>query len=280
MGVRRPRLVPVLGLVTAALVANASQAQDSKADILPITTARIDQLVKGLEAEYVIWKPAFDRDQKRMQASAATANAASNPGAGPRDLYRRCEQSIVRADTAAMRMGQLMHQKFMAMAPAAQQQTGMRMSSLQDRVEQLEKEGPSTELEAARDTLRRAMFEISGVPVAEQARVENRLRAQVEAKCGREPRPGEDVAMATSEPEQLETDTLTTDAGLRASGLRARQYAILRERVAAYVLSKTEDRELGDYVFTAAEKAALEQRLPALRKYADLLATSGHWQFD
>lgn len=273
------RLIPALVAVTLAPL--AVHAQDAKADILPITTARIDQLVKGLEAEYAVWKPAFDRDQKKMQAAeSSSGNAAS--GADARARFDACSEPLVESDTAFQRFSRTFQQKFSALPQAQMQAIGMRMDGHQRRLDQL---GPDDKAAAAalQDSIRRVMFEITGISVAEQARTEVRLRAAVEKACGKEPPRAREQEESTSEPqpvEGLETDTLVSDAGLRASGLRPRPYTILRERVAAWVLSKTEDRELGDYVFTAAEKAALDQRMSALRKYAEMLGSTGHWQFD
>ena len=275
------RLIPAIVAVTLAPL--AVHAQDAKADILPITTARIDQLVKGLEAEYAVWKPAFDRDQKKMQTAEAAGGSAAS-GAAARARFDACSEPLVESDTAFQRFSRTFQQKFSAMSQAQMQATGTRMDGYQRRLDQLGPDGDKAAAAAIQDSIRRVMFEITGISVAEQARTETRLRAAVEKACGKEPpraREEEEESMSEPQPvEGLESDTLVSDAGLRASGLRPRPYTILRERVAAYVLSKTEDRELGDYVFTAAEKAALDQRMSALRKYAGMLGSTGHWQFD
>jgi len=274
------RLIPALVAVTLAPL--AVPAQDNKADILPITTARIDQLVKGLEAEYSVWKPAFDRDQKKMQAAEASGGSTAS-GADARARFDACSGPFVESDTAFQRFSRTFQQKYAGMSQAQMQAIGTRMDGFQRRLDQIGPDGDKAAAAALQDSVRRVMFEITGVPVAEQARTEARLRATVEKACGKEPPRQREQDQSSSEPqpvEGLETDTLVSEAGLRASGLRPRAYTILRERVAAYVLSKTEERELGDYVFTAAEKAALDQRMSALRKYAEMLSSTGHWQFD
>lgn len=274
------RLIPAL--VAIAVVPAAVHAQDEKADILPITTARIDQLMKGLAAEYAVWKPAFDRDQKRMQSAEASGGSAAS-GADTRERFDACSEPFVKSDTAFQRFSKTFQQKFSAMSQAQMQAIGTRMDGYQRRLDQIGPDGDKAAAAALQDSIRRVMFEITGISVAEQARTEARLRATVEKACGKEPPRAREQESSTSEPqpvEGLETDTLVSDVGLRASGLRPRAYTILRERVAAYVLSKTEERELGDYAFTAAEKAALDQRMSGLRKYAEMLSSTGHWQFD
>ena len=278
------RLIPALVAVT--LLPAAVHAQDAKADILPITTARIDQLVKGLEAEYAVWKPAFDRDQKKIQAAEAAGGggASGMPGSGARERWRSCVEPILGADTAAMRISRVMMERFTTMKPDAQTALGTRMNRYEQRVDELGPNGDPALVRLYKDSVRAAIFEVTGISVAEQTRAETRVMTAVEKKCGKEPaspdRDASDESAQGSHPEQLETDTLVSEVGLRATGLRPRAYTILRERVAAYVLTKTGDGELGDYVFTAAEKAALDQRMSGLRKFAEMLSSTGHWQFD
>ena len=70
-------------------------------------------------------------------------------------------------------------------------------------------------------------------------------------------------------------------AALRASGLEPAQYAILRERMSAW-LAVQNGRPAGSYVFTAAEVEALEARERDLRARESALLgenQAGGWQF-
>jgi hypothetical protein len=57
--------------------------------------------------------------------------------------------------------------------------------------------------------------------------------------------------------------------GARAAGLKVEQYAVLRERAAAWVLAR--DGRTGRYAFAPGERAALERRAGALAPYRALL---------
>lgn len=281
---RAPHL---MALTFLTLIPAATEAQDRKEDILTITTARIDQLLTGLAAEYAVWEPARARDEQKMRAAEAAASGAAGgaaASANARERFDRCSEPILAADTGFQRYGKLFQQKYATMSPAQMQAIGTRMNRYQQRLDALGPDGDKAETAALQDSVRQGVFEITGMPVAEQARMETRIRTAVEKACGKEPpRRREQQEESSSEPpppEQLETDTLISDAGLKKTGLAPRQYTILRERVTAWLLASTGDRDIGDYVFTAAEKTALNQRVAALRKYTAMLESTGHWQFD
>ncbi|MDF1506069.1 hypothetical protein [Roseisolibacter sp. H3M3-2] len=86
------------------------------------------------------------------------------------------------------------------------------------------------------------------------------------AKCGAEPPESSDSsfdAMAADEgrdPQAL---------GARAAGLTADQYAVLRERAAAFVLAR--GGRTGSYVYAAGERASLEHRARELAPFRALL---------
>ena len=85
------------------------------------------------------------------------------------------------------------------------------------------------------------------------------------SKCGAEPAEPADPVM-----EPMLTFQDVRDAGLKASGFDAGQYAIMRERVLPYVVSK--GKSSGGMVYTEAEVKALEARLADLSKYGDVMA--------
>ena len=269
-------------LTFLSLIPAAMPAQDRKEDILTITTARIDQLLRGLAAEHAVWEPARARDEKKMRASEAAGGSAAS-GEAARERFDRCSQPLMASDTGFQRYTRTFQQKFAALSQSQMQTIGTRMDGFQQRLDEIGPDGDKAAAAAVQDSMRKVVFEITGIPVAEQARMETRIRTAVEKACGKEPPRAREQDQSSSEPppqETFETDTLISDAGLRATGLKPRQYTILRERVAAWLLASTGEREIGDYVFTPAEKTALTQRAAALGKYAAMLSSTGHWQFD
>lgn len=93
-------------------------------------------------------------------------------------------------------------------------------------------------------------------------RMQKTKDAQV-AKCGEEPPESTFEAMGSeegSDPQAL---------GARAAGLTAEQYAVLRERAAAFVHAR--GGRTGSYVFAAGERAALERRAGELGAFGSLL---------
>ncbi len=84
----------------------------------------------------------------------------------------------------------------------------------------------------------------------------------LEAKCGKSPEEPAFDAMGGegSEPEAM---------GARAAGLKEEQYAVLRERAAAFLLAR--GGRTGSYVYVAGERAALERRAGDLAAFRKLL---------
>ena len=82
------------------------------------------------------------------------------------------------------------------------------------------------------------------------------------AKCGEGPGEAPFDAMASD-------DTDPEALGARAAGLKAEQYAVLRERAAAFVLAR--GGRTGSYVYVAGERTALERRADDLAAFRKLL---------
>jgi hypothetical protein len=83
------------------------------------------------------------------------------------------------------------------------------------------------------------------------------------AKCGEEPK--ESSFDAVSEQEGTDPQAL----GARAAGLKAEQYAVLRERAAAFLQAR--GKGTGSYVFAADERALLQRRASELEAFRKLL---------
>ena len=89
-----------------------------------------------------------------------------------------------------------------------------------------------------------------------------KVAADLEAKCGPSPEQPSFDAMGGegSDPEAM---------GAKAAGLKAEQYAVLRERAAAFLLAR--GGRTGSYVYVAGERAALERRAGDLAAFRKLL---------
>ena len=89
-----------------------------------------------------------------------------------------------------------------------------------------------------------------------------KVAADLAAKCGNEPSESSFDAMGGegSEPEAM---------GAKAAGLKEEQYAVLRERAAAFLLAR--GGRTGSYVYVAGERAALERRAGDLAAFRKLL---------
>jgi hypothetical protein len=84
------------------------------------------------------------------------------------------------------------------------------------------------------------------------------------AKCGAEPPESSFEAVSGGE-EGSDPEAL----GARAAGLKSEQYAVLRERVAAFL--KARGGRTGSYVYAAGERALLERRAAELAPFKKLL---------
>jgi hypothetical protein len=97
---------------------------------------------------------------------------------------------------------------------------------------------------------------------ATMARVQT-LNAQMKTQCGDGPGPAPFEAMGADGDDDGEV------RAARAAGLAPAQYAVLRERAAAWLLAQ--GGRAGRYTFAAGERAALERRATALAPFRAVL---------
>ena len=90
-----------------------------------------------------------------------------------------------------------------------------------------------------------------------------KVKDEMVARCGEGPK--ESSFEAVSESEGTDPQAL----GARASGLKAEQYAVLRERAAAFLQAR--GGSTGSYVYAADERALLERRASELAAFRKLL---------
>lgn len=93
-----------------------------------------------------------------------------------------------------------------------------------------------------------------------------KMKEELTAKCGEAPDEDASSFQAVSDAGQGSDPQAL---GARAAGLTGDQYAVLRERVAAF--HKARGGRTGSYVYAAAERALLERRSGELASFAKLL---------
>ena len=294
----RPRaaraLVVLAALATAAPAVAQRPAVQFTDEVLEITPARAAALVRGLEAEAAA-RPAVERENAAAMARYEAARAAfpAKSDAYQRDLaawrervdaYDRCEKALsdrwtkeeeTNADNVAMRQtAERLNE------PANKAKIEARMNELRDRVKAAQARGDQRTLMAIADTLQREMAAMTGGGGATMAMVQrsqqrNEARAaELPQKCGADPenarpRPPEspDALLPTDAAQALEA------AGAKGAGLTVRQYAVLKERVGAWLAIRANGRGAGlGYAFTAGEQAALDAAAPGLAAHATALS--------
>ncbi len=294
----RPRAARAL-VVLAALAAAAPAAAQRPAvqftdEVLEITPARVTALVRGLEAEAAA-RPAVERENAAAMARYETARAAfpAKSDAYQRDLaawrervdaYDRCEKELsdrwakeeeTNADNVAMRQtAERLNE------PANKAKIEARMNELRDRVKAAQARGDQRTLMAIADTLQREMAAMTGGGGATMAMVQrsqqrNEARAaELPQKCGADPESARPRAPASPDA-LLPTDAAQAleAAGAKGAGLSVRQYAVLKERVGAWLAIRANGRGAGlGYAFTAGEQAALDAAAPGLAAHATALS--------
>jgi len=256
--------------------------------------------MKGLDAEAAAVAAA------RKQEAAAKQQAQSRKASYEADLkayevrerefnkaakaYTDCQLATVGAGMKAAMQNPRMMQMAEAMMklPAPEREAfQQRMTALQKRMQAAEKAGDvatATRLknEADADFQKTLGIGFQDMQAAgtQAAVATQQAQQQGAAQCGQPP--VEPVRPVDPSEVQVDVRDSVRVAAKRASGLSAESYAILRERVAAWLASKEEKRSLDRYGFTDAEIAVLTERHAALKaRKGELLATDhvGGWFF-
>jgi predicted secreted protein len=248
-------------------------------ELLEITDARITQTLKGLAAEQAevkrvdaataAAKQQTEADEREYQAKTKEFERQMALFRPKADAYTKCMQEASMASSAVMQDPDVanVNQKMASMSEADQEQLQKRMEALQQRMQAAQARGDQVAMRALADTAMRAMQQSTGVSVAEMQRAGQKSSQAAMAgpqKCG--PAPQEPAEPRRVERESVDGTRTITLAGMKASGLGARQYALLRERLAAYAY-------LGDkagttmWAFSPAELAALKPRMADIKRY-------------
>lgn len=279
----------------------SSKAPKFSATVLEISGDRIEQVIRGLDAEasardaamapfrsYETARAAYDRAESEMSACHQRASASYDGSAGSATM------AMVAASSAAMTPEMMQFQQRLAALPEKERE------ALMARAEKAAKEmgaandrGDTQTAMRIGNAMKADMEKTVGMPMpaaaapsqasqADAAKImaaQEKLQADM-AKCGTTlpPRPVEPDGYG-------HTDAAVRDsvraAAVRASGLEPGQYAVLRERLSAW-LAIQNGRAAGSYAFAPAEVEALEARERDLRARESALLgenQAGGWQF-
>lgn len=292
---RAARALAALALVALAAPAGAQQpAVRFTDDVLEITPARLAALVRGLEAESAA-RPAIEKEHEAQLARYHAAREAfpARTEAYQRDLaawrekvdaYERCEKELndrwekeaeTDPDNVAMRQtAERLND------PATKAKLQERMQGLADRAKAAQARGDNRTMMAIADTLQREMAALTGGAGASMARVQRAQQradgmvAELTQKCGADPE-GARPRSPDSPNELLPKDAAQQleAAGAKGAGLTVRQYAVLKERVGAWLAIRANGRGAGiGYAYAPGERSALEAAAPGLAGHATALA--------
>src|SRR5690606_32833285 len=239
-----------LGRLTRAVAREAGVTSDVKTgdvafggNLVEITEARVRQLVAGLEAE----------SAKAREVDAIDADAIGRRNDERRAQHDRAIEAWDRASTerekclqpyrAEMDAAAAKHEEAAELDPA-------RMEAIQKRLAAARDRGDMAEIQRLADSITKAITPTTNAAMADGQRLTEAARSA----CGDEkPRP------ETPDYEPMPDYSAVRAAGVRASGMEAGVYTMMRERVVAFVASK--GRSSGGMMLTKAEAEVLKANL-------------------
>ncbi|HLS48326.1 MAG TPA: hypothetical protein VK012_07380 [Gemmatimonadales bacterium] len=252
-----------LGRLSRAVAREAGVTSDVKTgkvafggNVVEITEARVQQLIAGLEAESVKAREvdAIDTDAigRRNDERRAQHDRAMEAWERDRTKREKClEPYRARMDAAAEK-----NEQAAEISPATMEAIQKRLAAARDK-------GDMAEIQRLADSITKAMAPVTSAAVADG----ERITASARAACGDEkPRPEQ------PDYEPVPDYSTVRAAGVRASGMDAGVYAMMRERVVAYVASK--GRSSGGMMLTSSEAEVLKASLERLRPYTELLQSA------
>ena len=221
------------------------------ADVLEITEARLGQFLRGLEAESQVIAQMQSQDQERIQKQNEALQRSYDKA---REDYERRSEAYERCAEPERKRGEAEMQGVAAGAPdsASVAKIGQRMMAARNR-------GDIAEVQRLADSIGRASMAMTNRAQTAAQGGNDRITQ----KCGTQPVEPEHPTMAP-----LLTASDVRAAGLKASGFSDRQYAVMRERILPFVLSKGKNN--AGAVYTESEAAALNAHLADLTKYTEL----------
>jgi hypothetical protein len=284
----------VAGRPDAPASAASVPAPTFTANVLEITDARLGQLLKGLDAERAA-RPALRQQDAAAQAAyeAAQKDYGEKRSAYERDLaayqrkfdaYDNCTRQVEAKYEKEAAGDESLEEKEQARTAteAAMEGQAQRMQALVDRMQAANARGDEKTARALADSLHAlaAMTVARGAAGVQEARASDardQRREADRATCGDPGKPPVEPAP----PSEIHSSVSAAleRAGVQASGLTATQYAIMRERVAAYVNVNGEFRSGNQYAFSEDELEVLRQHAEELTARGQDLAPYGAWRF-
>jgi hypothetical protein len=220
--------------------------------VLEITDDRVSQLLKGLEAEKLMAARVEKQDTEGIERRNQAKQDAYQK---EREAYERKDEAWRKCAKPEQERGEkAMEGHTAGFSDADMQKIEARMKAAQAR-------GDMAEIRRLGDSISKV-----GVQVASAAQnTTTEMTAAIRTKCG-EP-PVEPTGPA--EPEPMLTFNDIRVAGIEASGMTDRQYAIMRERVHPFVVSKGKTNS--GMIYSDAEAQVLAARLGDLSPYAGIV---------
>lgn len=268
--------------------------------VLEITDSHLDGLFRGLAAEekaYATATAAAAAAKQQGEARRATYEAERKAYEAASAEYQRkaeevskCQMAVVgRAASTAMAdpAAQKMAAALMRLPEAERDAYQARVDARQEKMRAAQDRGDQATAMKLMDEMDADMQKTLGVSMAE-LRQSSLQRGTTAAnivadnqKCGELPpepvEPQDPTAVQVSVRDSIRT------AAFAASGMTGEQYSIMRERIAAWYAAKEKKRSsLGNYGFTDAELAVLEQRHAELQARESILLAKGDeqgWSF-
>ena len=211
--------------------------------VLEITDARVTALLRGLEAEKR-QRPALTTGY-RQNADARAADAVARRGAEGRD-----EQV-----STCFQQSPEYRQVFADTGEAGQE----RMNALATRITALQAKGDFAAIQAITDSVTRVTSK------------RDSLLTAARRKCDAIPAAKVPTGPPPAEPSKPLADSLQV-IGAGAAGMSADQYAVMRERVLAYLSTDEADLRSSMYAFGGGELSVLRARKNDLQRYQTTLA--------
>ena len=221
--------------------------------VLEITDARVSQLLKGLEAEKQmavrVEKQDTDGIERRNRAKQEAHEKEREAYDRKRETWEKCAEPEQKKAESEMQS----YSKSLDNTAA--------MEKLEERIKAAQARGDMAEIRRITDSVSRIGTQAAG----KIQNSSNEMTSAIRTKCGEPPVEPADAA----EPEPMLTFNDIRVAGIEASGMTDRQYAIMRERVHPYVVSKGKTNS--GMLYTDAEAQVLAARLGDLSPYAGIV---------
>lgn len=220
--------------------------------VLEITEARLDQFMKGLDAEMQMAARIDAQDDEGIERRNQKA----------RDEYDRKYSEYQKKDEAWERCAKPIEDRSSSQMESygASVSDSAAMQKVADRIKAAQERGDMTEIRRLADSIGKASMAVANRGQAMATSANDELART----CGARPVEPEKPVM---EPMLGYQDVRR--AGLEASGFDDGQYSILRERILPFVVSKGKDS--GGLVYTESEVSALEASLADLTKYVEVM---------